>query len=269
MQDHQGKVAIITGSSMGIGRTLAREMAQRGIRMVLNARNAERLQATWDEFKAEGWEAIAVAGDVSKPADCQAVVAKALEVYGRLDILVNNAGVATQGELELLSPDIFRKVVEVNLLGTTYMTQAAIPALKNSKGSVLMIGSAAGIRGLPGHSAYSSSKMALTALAESLKLELYDAGVHVGIAYVGFTENDPRKVIYDSDGKIIPQPGRSFIKQEPVEVVAKRLFRMIENRTFKSVFTPLGKLNAIINKFVPKIGEMVLLNNFRKQKAEG
>lgn len=264
MKDQSKKVALITGSSMGIGLSLARLMAQQGLRVVLNARNAERLQGTLQEFRDAGYEAIAVAGDVSKEADCQAIIDQTVDQFGRLDILVNNAGISTQGTLAELSPEVFRKVMDVNYFGSVFMTQSALPHLKKQRGSVLFISSAAGIRGIPGHAAYSSSKMALTALAESLKIELHRDQVHVGIAYVGFTENDPRKVIYDSDGKIIPQPDRSFIKQEPVELVAKRLYHMIENRTFKSVFTPLGKLNAFMNKLLPGIGELVLRRNFFK-----
>ncbi|MEQ8703048.1 MAG: SDR family oxidoreductase [Phaeodactylibacter sp.] len=264
MEDQNKKVALITGSSMGIGLSLARLMAQQGVRVVLNARNAGRLQHTLQRFRDAGHEATAIAGDVSKEADCQAIVEQAIARFGRLDILVNNAGISAEGTLAELSPEVLRKVMEVNYFGSVFMTQAALPHLRQQRGSVLFISSAAAIRGIPGHAAYSASKMALTALAESLKIELHRDQVHVGIAYVGFTENDPQKVIYDRDGRIIPQPDRSFIKQEPVEQVAKRLYRIIENRTFKSVFTPLGKLNALMNRLAPAVGEVILRRNFFK-----
>ncbi|MEO1626551.1 MAG: SDR family NAD(P)-dependent oxidoreductase, partial [Bacteroidota bacterium] len=167
-----------------------------------------------------------------------------------------------------LQGDIFKKVMDVNFLGSVYPTQAAIPQLRKNKGHVIFMGSAAGIRGLPRYAPYSASKMALTALAESLRIEEGPHGIHVGLAYVGFTENDPDKTIYDKNGNIIPQPNRSFIKAEPPENVARRIMQMMERRTFKQVFTPLGKLNAIVNRWLPSLGEVILARNYRKNFPE-
>lgn len=268
MQKHKDKVVIITGSSMGIGKVMALEMLNNGAKVVLNARNPERLQKTYTELKAAGYPVIAVAGDVSKTEDCNNIVTKTLAAFGRIDVLVNNAGISMEGEVSELSPDVFRKVMEVNYLGSVYPTQAVLPELKKSKGSVIFMSSAAGVRGLPGFSVYSSSKMALTALAESMKIELHSSGVHVGIAYVGFTQNDPEKTIYNADGEIIAQPNRTFIKAEPQENVARRVSQMVINRNFKQVFTPLGKLNAIVNRWAPGLGEWILRRNYFKRKAE-
>lgn len=265
----KNKVVIITGSSIGIGRVMAREMLKMGAKVVLNARNAERLERTHQQLRSEGFEELlAVAGDVSKFADCENMVAKTVEAFGRVDALVNNAGISMEGKLEEMNPEVFRKVMEVNYLGSVYPTQAALSALKESKGSVIFIGSAAGFYGLPKFSVYSSSKKALTALAESLRIELTDTGVHVGIAYVGFTENDPEKTIYDAQGNIIAQPKRGFIKAEPPENVAHRVIKMIQSRSFKQVFTLLGKLSAFNSRFFPGLVRFILTRNFKKQAAE-
>ncbi len=261
------KVVLITGSSIGIGRTMAREMLKKGAKVVLNARNAERLDRTYQEFLAEGLPVAAVAGDVSKVEDCERMVAAAVEAFGRLDVLVNNAGISMEGKVSELSPDVFRKVMEVNYLGSVYPTQAALSQLVANRGSVIFIGSLAGFYGIPRFSVYSSSKTALTALAESLRIELGDQGVHVGIAYVGFTENDPEKTIYNAKGEIIAQPKRGFIKAEAPERVAQRVIRMIEKRRFKQVFTPLGKLNAFNVRFFPSLVHFVLRRNFKKQES--
>jgi len=265
MKNLQDKVAIITGSSLGIGRTLAFEMAKRGAKIVLNARNQERLKKAHKEMQDAGFEAIAVAGDVSKMEDCQKLIDAAVETFGKVDILVNNAGISMEGTVEELDADVFKKVMNVNYLGSVYPTKAALPFLRKTKGSVIFTGSLAGMRGLPNYSVYSSSKMALTALAQSLKIELDGTGVHVGIAYVGFTQNDPEKTIFDKDGKIIAQPKRDLIKAEPPENVALRIIKMIENRTFKQYFTGLGKLNAFMNRFFPFIVEGVLKRNYKSR----
>ncbi len=262
------KIILITGSSMGIGKAMAREMARQGARLVLNGRNESRLQKSLTELRNSGAEAIAVSGDVSNVKDCKKMIETAIEHYGQLDVLINNAGISMEGKVEELNPEVFKKVIDVNFLGSVYPTQQALPYLRQSKGSVIFIGSAAGIRGLPNYAAYSASKMALTALVESLKIELHDAGVHVGLAYVGFTENDPDKSIYNKDGQLVPQPQRSFIKAEPPQKVARRVIRMIEGRRFKQVFTPIGKLNAILNKWIPGLVELILRRNYKKQPTK-
>ncbi len=262
----QNKVVVITGSTMGIGKKLAMTLATQGNRIVLNGRNVERLERTLAEMKAQGFEVVGIAGDVSKAADCKALIEKGIAAFGQIDVLINNAGISTEGTVEELSPEVFAKVMDVNYMGSVYPTQLALPHLKTTKGSVLFISSVAGIRGIPNYAVYSSSKMALTALAEALRIEVGSQGVHVGIAYVGFTENDPDKTIYDAQGKVIPQPKRGFVKAEDPQVVVNRLIKMIEKRTFKQVFTPLGKLNALINRLSPFIVHRVLSNNYQKTK---
>ncbi|MGB0840362.1 MAG: SDR family oxidoreductase, partial [Chitinophagales bacterium] len=214
----KGKVVIITGSSIGIGRKMAVLMGQKGAKIVLNARNAKRLETTRKALANQGLEVFAVVGDVSKEEDCEQLIKATIAHYGKLDVLVNNAGIAAEGTVEGASPSVFKKVMDVNYLGSVYPTHYALPHLRASKGNVLFISSAAGIHGIPNFAMYSASKMALTALAESLKIELHGTGVHVGIAYVGFTENDSQKTIYDAQGNIVPQPSRDFITPEPVEV---------------------------------------------------
>jgi len=265
-QNLKNKVVIITGSSMGIGNQMAWQIARKGGRVVLNGRNPDRLEKAGKKLKDDGHQILTVAGDVSKVEDCKKLVEETIKEFGQIDVLINNAGVSTEGTVEELDGSVIKKIMDVNYLGSVYPTQSALPYLKNSQGSVIFISSVAGIRGIPNYSVYSSSKMALTALAEALRIELAKDQVHIGIAYVGFTENDPQKTIYDANGSIVPQPKRDFIKAEPVEKVAGRIIGMIENKTIKQVFTPLGKLNAVLNKITPGLVHRVLKRNFYKQQ---
>jgi len=262
----ENKVVIITGSSMGIGNQMAWQLAQQGAKVVLNGRNPDRLEKAGQALKEKGFTVLTIAGDVSNEEDCQQLIDQTIKAFGKIDVLINNAGVSTEGQVTELEGSVFKKIMEINYLGSVYPTQSALPHLKISKGSVIFISSVAGIRGLPNYSVYSSSKMALTALAEALRIELSEDGVHVGIAYVGFTENHPEKTIYDAQGQKIPQPKRDLIKPEPVEKVAARIINMIERKTFKKVFTPLGKLNSVLNKFTPGLVHHVLKRNFTKQR---
>jgi len=262
------KVAIITGSSQGIGKALAEAMLAKGIRVVLNGRNGKKLEKARQYFFEKGHEVLAVQGDVSKVEDCERLIKDTVAHFGRLDILVNNAGIATEGKVMETGPEVFRKAIEVNYLGSVYPTQFALPHIIENRGSVLFISSLAAIHGLPNFSIYSSSKMTLKGLAEALKIELKGKDVHIGMAYVGFTENDPNKTIIKADGKAEILPKRTEVKVEPVEKVAARLLRMIEKRTFKKTFTPMGKALVFFERLAPGIVEMILGISFRKREKE-
>lgn len=258
------KVVVITGSSIGIGRRLAIEIGKKGGKVVINARNKSRLDKSCEDMKTQGLNISACPGDISQYEDCVKIIEHSIKIYGKLDVLINNAGINAEGTLEEINPDIFRQVMGVLFLGSVYMSKAAIPYIKKSKGSILFVGSLAGIHGFGNYSAYCSSKMALTALTESLRMEMHKTGVHIGLAYVGFTENDPEKTLMNKDGLIMPHPPRTMAKQKSVTEVAHQLMRMVERRKSKSAFTLLGKLNAIVNRISPFIVHRILLISYKK-----
>ncbi|HAD15127.1 MAG TPA: short chain dehydrogenase [Saprospirales bacterium] len=253
-----GKVVIITGSSQGIGRELAIQLAQKGAKIVLNARNQAKLEAVQQEILLMGADVIACAGDISDQDVCERLVNTALQHYGRIDVLINNAGVGIQNPMEQLQPIVLRKVVEVNLLGSLYCTYFALPHIKRSKGSIMFIGSIAGIHGVPSSNVYAATKMALTGLAESLRLETHSSGVHIGIAYLGFTQNDPDKQHIGPDGNLSPCPQRDSSMVSPVDKVAEGVIRMIETRQHKRVFSGLGKLLFYLNRISPQLVSRIL-----------
>ncbi|MBK8491643.1 MAG: SDR family NAD(P)-dependent oxidoreductase [Saprospirales bacterium] len=206
------KVAIVTGSSMGIGRAIARRLGEEGATVVLNGRDTAKLARTHFQLSESGIEADSFPADISSPEDCRQLIVHTLRKYGRIDILINNAGISSKGFFEDTHPEIFQQVVDVNLLGSLYATREALPHIKASKGHILFISSLAGLRGIPFQCPYCLSKMAQTALAESLRAELYQKGTHVGIIYVGITKNDPEKRIIFSDGswKSLPERNHPF-----------------------------------------------------------
>ena len=259
------KIVVITGSSMGIGKSLALKLAQMGSKVVLNGRNKERLDQTFKEFCDQNFDALAINGDISNPYDCELLISKTIEKYGSIDIIVNNAGISSFGDVDDLTPETARKVMDVNYLGSHFVSHYAIPYLKKSKGHLIFIGSLAGIFGLPSFSVYSASKMALTSLAESLKIELNTFGIHVGIIYLGFTKNDTDKMMLDKSGSLIPQRNNSEFKPVPREIVVSQILNHIQKRTFKSVLTPLGKIMVFINKFFPSLLTTILTRTYNQK----
>ena len=151
------------------------------------------------------------------------------------------------------------------------MSKYAVPHLKKTKGHIIFINSVGGFRGMPYNSAYTASKMAQAALAEALRIELYDAGIHVGLMYVGFTENDPKKSILDVDGSRIYLPKRINMRLAKPQSVAKSVRRMIEKRNDKSTLTELGMFANFMIRYMPWLSNYILLHNrekIRKQFTE-
>src|SRR4030042_1313925 len=148
-QSFNDKVVVITGSTMGIGKVLAMELAARGAKIVLNGRDIRRLVNAEKIMHEKGYQAMAVPGDVSSDAECKKIISATVDSYGRIDILVNNAGLAMNGNISDLSPAVFKKVMDVNYLGSVYCTIAALPHIIKTKGNILFISSVAGMMGFP------------------------------------------------------------------------------------------------------------------------
>lgn len=264
MANYSGKVAIITGSSRGIGKAIALELAKKGALIVLNGRNTDRLSEAEKLVKSVHQNVIAVCSDVSTIKGCQLLIDQTISAFGKIDILVNNVGVSMRGKVADLNPEVFKTVFESNVLGTVYPTIPAIPYLRETKGSIVFISSLAGIRGLPGLSAYSSSKMALRAIAESIRLEEAEHRIHVGLVFVGITDIEHNKETIDSDGSMRLIASRKGKKVQSTEEVAKAVLKNIDNRKYRSVLTPLGKLNAYLQSRFPLLVERIILSNLDK-----
>ena len=187
------RVAIVTGASSGIGAASARMLAERGLRVLVNfAGNAAGAEEVVAACRAAGAEAEAMQGDVADDAACRRIAAAATDRWGRVDVLVNNAGTTVSADardLEALDADDFRRLYEVNVIGSYQMTRAALPALRASgHGSVVMTSSIAGIVGLGSSIAYAASKGALNTMTLSLARSLAPE-VRVNAVCPGFVDS--------------------------------------------------------------------------------
>jgi short-subunit dehydrogenase len=262
----QNKTVIITGSGMGIGKAVAFALGKQGANVVLNGRNAERLEKTYQELLQKKYAVMAIRADVTVPDDCDRLIQKTVEVYGKIDVLINNAGVSMSEQFENLQPDVFDCVIKSNIHGAAYPTMKALPFLKKTKGSVIFISSAAGMIGLPTASAYSAGKMALTALAQSLKIELAETGVHVGIVHVGFTRNDDEKRVLNARGELIRVAERPPHWQQTQQQVAGAILRTIQKRKFKVTLSFIGKLNAFMARFFPGLVMRIIATSQKRMR---
>ncbi len=257
------KVVIITGSRQGIGKSLAQYFAGYGAKLVIVSRNSDGLEKVRNNLTARGCDVLSIAGDISDESVCSEIVNQSISKFGKIDILINNAGISGKGGVEEGNSVVFRKQVEVNLLGSFYMARYSLPYIRVTRGSIIFVSSLAGIHGIPYYSGYSASKMALTALAQSLKAELHGLNVHIGVAYVGFTENDPKKEAFLPNGELKPMEKRK-VKTVTTERTAALIVRQIINRKFISVHSGIGKVQWIVSKIFPDLIEMILRRNLSK-----
>jgi len=197
-----GRTVLITGASTGIGRALALELAHRGTRLALNARDSQRLGETASACAAAGTEVLALPGDVTRPEDCRSVVARTAERFRGLDALVNNAGMTMWARFDALA-DLapLERLLAVNYLGAAHMTAAALPYLKNSRGLIVAVASIAGLTGVPERTGYAASKHAMVGFFESLRIELRGSGVDVTIVAPDFVRSELHKGALGADGR--------------------------------------------------------------------
>jgi NAD(P)-dependent dehydrogenase (short-subunit alcohol dehydrogenase family) len=183
------KTLIVTGASRGLGAIVAETAAAAGLNVVLMARSADPLAAEADRISAAGGVALAVPGDVTISADCQRVVAAALERFGQIDALVNNAGMLHPlARLEEMDIDAWERLMAVNVTGALRMIQAALPHLRAVKGRVVNISSGASVRPTDGWGAYCTSKAALnmvTALLAEEEPDVVAVAVRPGVLDTG------------------------------------------------------------------------------------
>jgi NADP-dependent 3-hydroxy acid dehydrogenase YdfG len=177
----EGKVAVITGASAGIGRAAARLLAREGVRLVVTARRQERLDELIKEARAVGTEGIAIVGDAREEQTAIAVVAQAKAKFGRVDILINNVGIGNYKKLVDTTLDDYVEMMDANMRSTFLFTRHVVPTMiEQGEGLVLMISSMAGVYGFPGEAVYCATKFAQVGFAEGLDKELRPHGIKVG-----------------------------------------------------------------------------------------
>ncbi|MDI1347169.1 MAG: SDR family oxidoreductase, partial [Pseudolabrys sp.] len=198
------KVAIVTGSSRGIGRAIAESLASSGAKVVVSSRKAEACEAVASGIRAQGGEATVIPCNISRKAEVEGLVAATLRQWGRIDILVCNAAVNPAfGPLVDLTDDVFDKIMGSNIKSNLWLCNLAIPGMAGrGEGAVIIVSSIAGIRASRGLGAYGISKAADFSLARSLALEWGPRNVRVNCIAPGLIKTDFARALWEDPDRL-------------------------------------------------------------------
>jgi short-subunit dehydrogenase len=207
-----GKVAIITGASSGIGAALAVQLSREGAAVILAARRKERIEKLAGEISGGGFTALPVQADVTRRPDAEMLLRTAIERYGRLDILVNNAGRGHFASVEETTDEMIRSMFELNVYSLWYTTRPALVQMKKQgSGHIINIASLAGKLGYPFNSAYVAAKHACVGFTHALRMELLETGIHATVVcpagvltdWAGATEGGSMLPFFSESGPLI------------------------------------------------------------------
>jgi short-subunit dehydrogenase len=259
------KIIVITGASDGIGAEMARQLASRhGAQagLVLVARDKAKLAHVASQCSAWGARTLVVPTDVSLEAACRAMIATAVATFGQIDALINNAGMSAQalfGDVKADDLGWYEQLMRVNLWGSVWCTHAALPYLKQTRGNIVAVSSLAGLFGVPGRTAYSASKFAMTGFFEALRAELKTAGVSVTTAYPGVVATQIRHHGLNAAGKAAGSSGLKEDNAMSVEECARLILQGMDQRQRDVVMTAKGKLGRWLKLIAPARVEAMAL----------
>ncbi len=258
------KTVVITGASSGIGKALAEEYAAKGWNLVLAARREELLSEI--KGKLKNTEILTVKTDVTVESDCEHLIEKAIEKFGRIDVLINNAGISMRALFNEVELDVLRKLMDVNFWGTVYCSKYALPHLLKTKGSLVGVISVGGHIGLPGRTGYSASKFAVRGFLQTVRVENLQTGLHVLVVAPGFTASEIRKSALDAQGGRQGETPRNESGMMSAEECAKHIYNAVRKRKRELVLTFVeGKLTVFLAKIFPRFVDKMSYKLFAKE----
>jgi NAD(P)-dependent dehydrogenase (short-subunit alcohol dehydrogenase family) len=268
-RDFLGRVVVVTGAAGGLGRALAQAFAAAGARIAALDRDAPGAEALAAELRSQGRQALGRECDVTDVAACERAMAAVIEAWGRIDVLVNNAGITHRSAYRRTDPAVTRRVMEVNFFGSVHCARAALDALLQSRGLIIVISSVAGFAPLIARTGYAAAKHALHGFFESLRAELADDGVEVLMVCPSFIDTGIDRNALGGDG----QPARHGQQVVGVRAQAEEIAADILHaaRNGKHLLLPgrMAKLCWWVSRIAPRYYARVMARRLRGEMDGG
>jgi len=263
MNHWQGKVAVVTGGSSGLGKAIARQLVDRGAQVVIAARTADKLNEAAASLRGNGPEVAAIVADITQQSDVDRLFEQTLSRFGRLDALFNNAGRSARGEAQATTAEEFAELMDLNLIALVRCTRAALPSLLETKGHLVNIGSLAGKTAARYMGAYSATKFAVSAYSQQLRLELGPKGLHVLLVSPGPIARDEVRTYGAEKMSSLPasarKPGGGVkVNLLQPEDLAKRIVAACEKRSPELVVPGKARLVFAISQLSPSLGDWII-----------
>jgi len=260
-----GKVVIVTGASQGIGRALCLALAPQRPRLVLAARDAAALESAASACRDAGAETRVVPTDVSSETECRRLVAQTVAAFGGLDALVNNAGISMWARFdELQDLSIYETLMRVNYLSCVYLSHAALPHLKRSRGRIVTVASLAGVTGVPTRTGYAASKHAVFGFFDSLRIELAGSGVSVTLVAPDFVISEIHKRSLGPDGRPLAKSPMQEAKLMTAEECAAHIVRAMERRQRLAILSLRGRVGRFVRLVAPRLIDRIAARAVRE-----
>ncbi len=253
-----GKIVWITGGGSGLGREMAFEFARRGASVVVSGRRVERLEETVNHIAEAGGTAHAIACDVTDEDSIIAALAQIIRIHGQLDVAVANAGFSVAGRLENLSADDWRRQLDTNVIGLAITAKHCLPALRETKGRIVLIGSVAGVVAAPGVGAYHASKYAVRAIGQVLAMEVQGSGVTCTTIQPGFVKSEIAQVDNAGEFHADRDDHRPHQLMWDTDRAARVIVDAIAARKREFTFTAHGKAAVFLGQHAPGLVHMII-----------
>lgn len=264
--DPRGKVAIVTGASSGIGLAVARQLVHAGAAVVLGARRSNRLDEAVARLRTEGGRAEAVTMDVTSEADVNRLVARAQSAFGGLHIMVCNAGFGFYGTVEQTPPEVMRRMMDVNFMGTFLGARAALPIFRRQHaGHLTIVSSIVGRRGIAAMSGYAATKAAQVGFAESLRTEFAGTSIEVSVVFPVSTDTEFRSAMERDYGHSVGGLG----PRQSMDEVARAIVRGIRRGDVEIYSHAASRGLTVLNAIAPRLTDRLVRKYGRRRAGSG
>ena len=261
----RGKVALVTGATGGLGRALCRAFAEQGADLGLLDLDEAALGELAAELAEGGTRCATGACDVRDEAACERAVRGVLRALGGIDVLVNNAGITQRSAFADTGTDVFRRVMDVNFFGSLHCTRAALDALIERRGQIVVLSSVAGLAPVLGRTGYAASKHALRGFFGSLQAELRGTGVGVTMVYPAFIDTGLEHRALGGDGQVTDHPQSRVGRVMTADEAAREMVRAAMARRRTLVLGTMGHLSRMLHAHWPAAYEWLMTRSLSSE----